>query len=109
MTSPVDGTRLLVDDQLSQSGTHIENAAQQIMDELSSLRAQLQPVAETWTGPAASYFEPFMQQWHNAAVGLFGSAEQGGVLGEIASTMNLSWNNYADAEAANAKTWSSGG
>jgi WXG100 family type VII secretion target len=107
MSPSVDGTPLMVDDQLSQAGTHINNAAQQIVDELNSLRAQLQPLSDTWTGPAASYFDPLMQEWNASANGLFGSAAQGGVLGEIAGAMNVSWNNYSEAESANVRTWSS--
>jgi WXG100 family type VII secretion target len=109
MSSSIDGTPLLVDEQLSQAGTYINNAAQQIVDELSTLRTQLQPLTETWQGSAASYFDPLMEEWNFAAKGLFGSADQGGVLGEIAAAMNVSWNNYADAEAANVSTWSSAG
>ena len=105
--SSVDETSLLVGDPLSQAGTRINNAAQQIMDELNALYQQLRPLIETWTGPAASYFDPLMQEWNYAATGLFGSADQGGILGQLAAAMNVSWNNYADAESANASTWSS--
>lgn len=105
--SSVDGTPIMVDDQLSQAGTHMNNAAQQIVDELNSLSTQLQPLADTWSGPAASYFDPLMQEWNVAATGLFGGADQGGVLGEIAAAMNVTWNNYSEAESANVRTWSS--
>jgi WXG100 family type VII secretion target len=106
-TSGIESTPIAVDEQLSQAGTYINNAAQQIADELHALYLKLQPLTETWTGPAASYFNPLMQEWDYAAKGLFGPADQGGVLGEIAAAMNVSWNNYAEAEASNAKTWQS--
>jgi hypothetical protein len=48
-----------------------------------------------------------MQEWNTAATGLFGTASEGGILGEIAAAMNVSWNNYSMAESANASTWSS--
>ena len=106
-TSSVDGTPLRVDEELSQAGTYINSAAQQIVDELNALYQQLQPLTETWQGAAASYFDPLMAEWNNAAKGLFGSADQGGVLGEIAAAMNVSWDNYVEAESANTSTWSS--
>jgi WXG100 family type VII secretion target len=107
--SPIDSQRLLVGEELSQAGGYINNAAQQIVDELNKLYAQLQPLFDTWTGPAASYFDPLMAEWQFAAKGLFGTAAEGGVLGEIAAAMHVSWNNYAEAENANASTWTSAG
>jgi WXG100 family type VII secretion target len=108
-SSSIEGTPLLVDEQLSGAGTYINNQAQTIVDELNSLFSQLQPLEDTWKGSAASYFEPLFQEWSTAANGLFGTASSGGVLGEIAAAMNVSWNNYAEAESANVSTWSSAG
>ena len=104
-----DSTPIMVDQQLSEAGTYINNAAGQIAEELQRLRTQLQPLADTWTGPAASYFDPLLEEWNFAAIGLFGTAAQDGVLGEIASAMNVAWGNYADAEWANANTWKATG
>lgn len=103
--SSIDGTPIMVDDQLSGAGAYINNAAAQIVDQLVALKAQLEPLVETWTGPAASYYEPLQAEWNLAAGGLFGDAQQQGVLGEIANALNVSWNNYSDAEWANASTW----
>lgn len=106
-SSSIEGTPLLVDESLSGSGTQINAQAQAIVDELNTLYNQLQPLVESWTGQAASYFDPLMQEWNTAATGLFGTASEGGILGEIAAAMNVSWNNYSMAESANASTWSS--
>jgi hypothetical protein len=43
-----------------------------------------------------------MGEWNIAAEGLFGP---GGVLGQISSALNLSWNNYSECEWANLRTW----
>jgi hypothetical protein len=51
VSSSIDGTPLLVGDELAQAGTYINNAAQQIVDELNTLYSQLQPLFDTWTGP----------------------------------------------------------
>jgi uncharacterized protein YukE len=63
---------------------------------------KLQPVADTWTGSAATYYEGLQQEWNQAADGLFGPD---GVLGEIAGAMHVTWNNYSEAEWANVKSW----
>lgn len=105
MSSSIDGARILVDDSLANAGTTINNFAQAITGELASLISQLQPLTETWTGPAASYFDPLMQEWNAAANGLFGSAADEGLLGEIANAMGVAWDNYSNGEWANVSTW----
>jgi uncharacterized protein YukE len=103
--SDIDGTPILVGDDLAGAGAYINNSAATIADQLGKLIAQLQPIAETWTGPAASYYQPLQEEWNYAANGLFGTETQGGVLGEIAAAMNVAWGNYSDAEWANVSTW----
>ena len=105
MSSSIDGTPILVGDDLATAGTNINNVANTIVGQLNALIAQLQPIAETWTGPASSYYQPLQEEWNFAANGLFGTEEQGGVLGEIAAAMNVAWGNYSDAEWANVSTW----
>jgi hypothetical protein len=46
-----------------------------------------------------------MQEWNTAANGLFGSAANEGLLGEIANAMGVAWGNYSDGEWANVSTW----
>lgn len=106
--SNIDGTPIQVGDDLAGAGTYINNMAGTIAGKLQSLMGQLQPIAETWTGPAASYYQPLQDEWNYAANGLFGTQEQGGVLGEIAAAMNVTWGNYSDAEWANTNTWQPG-
>ena len=101
----VDGTPIMVDEQLSQAGAYINGAAATIAGQLNSLIQQLQPLMDSWTGPAASYYEPLQAEWNYAANGLFGTAQQDGVLGEIANAMHVAWGNYSDAEWANVSTW----
>lgn len=105
MSSNIDGTPILVGDDLSGAGVYINGVAAKIAGQLQKLVAQLQPIAETWTGPAASYYQPLQEEWNYAANGLFGTEDQGGVLGEIAAAMNVTWGNYSDAEWANVSTW----
>lgn len=98
--SSVDSPASRVEGRLSQPGAHINEAVRQIVDELQSLLSVLRPLADTWTGPTASYFEPLMAEWNFAANGLLGSQAQGGVLGEIAAAVNVSWNTYDGANDA---------
>lgn len=101
----VDATPIMVDDQLSNAGAYINNAAATIVDQLTALMQQLQPLLDSWTGPAATYYTGLQSEWNYAANGLFGGAGQDGVLGEIAAVMNVAWGNYSDAEWANVSTW----
>ena len=57
---------------------------------------------ESWTGAAQSYYAGLQTEWNIAADGLFGP---NGVLGIIAQTMNLNWNNYTECEWANVQAW----
>ena len=101
----IEGSSILVSDNLSGAGQYIINASETITNELSALVNQLTPISETWTGAAADYYQGLQQEWNVAAAGLFGP---GGVLGQIANAMNINWNNYSDAEWANVKTWQPG-
>ena len=103
--SSVDATPIMVDDELSQAGSYINGAAANIVDQLNALIQRLQPLFDSWTGPAASYYTGLQAEWNYAANGLFGSQSQDGVLGEIAAVMNVAWGNYSDAEWANVSTW----
>jgi WXG100 family type VII secretion target len=104
-TSSIDGTPLMVSDELAGAGTYINGSAQGIADLLAALIRQLTPMAESWSGPAASHFDPLMQQWNQAAIGLLGTEAQGGILGEIAAAMDVAWGNYSEAEWSNTSTW----
>ena len=98
----VDSSSIFVFDGLGDAGPHLNGQAELIAGELSSLRNQLMPIAETWTGTAKNYYEPLQQEWNIAAARLLGPD---GVLGIIAQKLNVAWGNYCEAEGANADTW----
>ncbi len=101
--SNVDSAQLMVQEELSGAGQYINNSAQTMADQLNSLIAQLQPIADGgWTGGASSWYQGLQDEWNYAANGLFGPD---GVLGEIAQAMQVNWNNYAEAEWSNVQTW----
>ncbi|MFF7475113.1 WXG100 family type VII secretion target [Streptomyces sp. NPDC008092] len=104
MAGNVDGANLVVRPELAHAGDDINKMAQTIADELYNLNKQLQPVLAggDWTGDAQRYFEGLEAEWTYAAHGLFGPD---GVLGEIAHAMHVNWNNYAEAEWSNGRTW----
>ena len=88
--------------ELQLAGQQINGKSAQIVDQLEALKTQLLPIADTWQGSAKSYYEGLQGEWNLAADGLFGPT---GVLGVIAQTMNLNWNNYTDCESSNVQTW----
>lgn len=98
----VASSALIVPTELETAGQQLNAKAQQIVDELEALKSRLLPLADTWVGPAASYYFPLQQEWDIAADGLFGPT---GVLGQIANAMNVSWNNYSECEWANTRGW----
>ncbi|MCQ4213303.1 MULTISPECIES: WXG100 family type VII secretion target [Streptomyces] len=91
-----------------QDAGHVINETVRLLDEeLENLRTKLQPLIQTWAAQSADEYQLHMHHWDQAAVALYGDEAQGGVLGTIAAMMHVNWTNYADAEAANLKTWTS--
>lgn len=98
----VAGARLVVPSELQAAGTYINGVASVIEGELGALKNLLMPLEDTWIGAAKTYYQGLQSEWNVAADGLFGPT---GILGQIAQTMNLNWNNYTDSESANVRTW----
>jgi len=98
----VDGTPIVVPVDLEAAGSYINQCAATMSQELSNLWTQLEPISETWTGAAHTYYTGLQNEWNTAAAGLFAPD---GVLGQIANAMGVAWGNYSDAEASNTKTW----
>jgi uncharacterized protein YukE len=90
--------------ELEMAGGEINRRAEEISQELLDLQKRLAPItnSEAWKGSAQSYYEGLQGEWNLAADGLFGPT---GVMSQIASALNLSWNNYSDCEWQNLKTW----
>ncbi|HLX51055.1 MAG TPA: WXG100 family type VII secretion target [Streptosporangiaceae bacterium] len=101
-----DNTPILVAAELETVGTNLNNQAATISDELSQLASYLNQLPAIWQGAASDYYQGLQAEWNIAAEGLFGPD---GVLGEIATAMNVSWNNYSDAEWSNSQTWQHAG
>jgi WXG100 family type VII secretion target len=96
---------IMVQTELADAGTYLNNQATAISEQLNRLAAYLNQLPEIWSGTASTYYQGLQQEWNVAANGLFGPD---GVLGEIATAMNVTWNNYSDAEWSNTQTWSHG-
>jgi WXG100 family type VII secretion target len=99
------GTPIVVQTELETAGAYLNNQANMISDELNQLAAYLNALPEGWQGNASNYYQGLQHEWDVAAMGLFGP---GGVLGEISNAMNVTWNNYSDAEWTNSSTWQHG-
>jgi len=98
----VDSTPIAVPADLEGAGAWLNAQADAISEELAALARRLAPLQETWTGQAAADYQELQARWNIAANGLFGPD---GVLGRIAATMGVNWNNYSQAEWANTRTW----
>jgi hypothetical protein len=109
MTSPIEESRIMVGQDLSQAGATINNYAQQIVDEMNTVGAQVEYLREHWQGWTPQVYDPLMTQWQAAAWNLFAPAQDGGLLGAIAAAMDVTFNNYTDGEIANVRTWTSAG
>ncbi|MFG1885218.1 WXG100 family type VII secretion target [Micromonospora sp. NPDC049102] len=88
--------------ELEMAGSQLNGKAAEIVSELDALKSKLQPLSETWQGDAKTYYEGLQGEWNLAADGLFGPE---GVLGLIASALNLNWNNYSRCEWECLNTW----
>ncbi|WP_432990758.1 WXG100 family type VII secretion target [Dactylosporangium sp. CA-233914] len=98
----IAGSTLQVPPELETAGARMSSTATTISDELIALKAMLAPLEAHWTGTAQPYYEALQAQWNNAARELFGPD---GVLGDIASALNLAWRNYSECEWVNTRTW----
>ena len=102
MPGSIDTSTIMVHAELADAGPHIAGVADTISGELAGLVKLLEPLQETWTGAAATYYEGLQAEWNIAANGLFGPD---GVLGQISQALGVNWGNYSDAEWANTQTW----
>ncbi|WUH90760.1 WXG100 family type VII secretion target [Streptomyces sp. NBC_00433] len=101
----IEGTPIRVGRDLEGAGAYLNGQAAHIMGELSALKTRIQSLIDTWNAQSATEYQGRMHEWDMAAVGLFGSEEEDGVLGEIAHAMRVNWGNYVGAEEANIRTW----
>jgi len=101
MTDPT-ASNLRVPMELENAGSQMSGYAAKIDEQLNLLKGKLDPLKDYWQGPAQTYYQDLQAEWNAAADGLLGPD---GVCGEIASALNLAWNNYTDCEWANVKTW----
>ncbi|SEG18727.1 Proteins of 100 residues with WXG [Actinacidiphila yanglinensis] len=102
----IESSTIRVGTELEGAGGYLNGQADQIMGELHALKRRIQSLIDTWNAQSASDYQERVHEWDMAAIGLFGSAGEGGVLGEIAAAMKVNWGNYVGAEEANIKTWS---
>ncbi len=65
-------THIRVPTDLEGAGTFINGASAEIIGDLTRLENQLAPLAATWVGSSATYFEDQRLAWNVAADGLFG-------------------------------------
>jgi uncharacterized protein YukE len=89
---------------MAQTGPALLQTAQNITDELDSLKAIVAPYvgAVDWQGAANTNYGLLQIQWDLAAADLMSSE---GTLAAIGNAVNTSWNNNVDTESTNTKMW----
>jgi WXG100 family type VII secretion target len=95
-----DNMPIAVRSELAGAGPFLTGQSETLQAELARLRSDIDNILAHWRGGANTYFTELKAEWDFAANGLFN-----GVLTSIAQALNVNWNNYEDAEAANRKTW----
>ncbi|WP_055587478.1 WXG100 family type VII secretion target [Streptacidiphilus griseoplanus] len=99
--------RIKVGSELEVAGPSLNAQAETIMGDLHRLKTSLASLIDAWQAQSATAYQECMHEWDLAAVGLFGSAEEGGILGEIANVLKVAWVNSVSTEEANLATWKS--
>ncbi|MFI8006977.1 WXG100 family type VII secretion target [Streptomyces sp. NPDC086010] len=103
----IESSNIRVGRPLEGAGPYLNGQADHIMGELHALKSRIASLIDTWNAQSATDYQARMHEWDMAAVGLFGSEAEDGVLGEIAKALHVNWGNYVEAEEANIKTWNS--
>jgi WXG100 family type VII secretion target len=80
---------------MAKAAQQVEQVSQEISSELRSLLSQLEPVASTWKGGAASAFQQLMQKWNDDATKLSQA------LDGIAEMLKSTHTNYTQVEESN--------
>lgn len=80
---------------MQKAAQQVQQVSEEISGELRALQANLDPVAASWKGAAASAFQQLMVRWHEDA-GKLTSALQG-----IAEMLESTNKNYSQVEEAN--------
>ena len=82
-------------DVMQSAANSVETTSQEISQALNSLKNQLDPLAGSWKGAAASAFNNLMLQWNDDANKLTQA------LSDISQALSGSTKNYNAAEEAN--------
>ncbi|MFI0793764.1 WXG100 family type VII secretion target [Micromonospora rubida] len=103
----IESSKLQVPAELGEAGNRVRQISSALAAELASLQSKLAPLEESWTGTTYTYFKGLEQEWNMAATGLWGDGGQGsgGLLPFIAHALDVSYQNYTNAEQSNTKTW----
>ena len=101
MSDP-SGTQIMVTEDLADCGTYLMGIANQINDQLTTLKNQLALTHQDWIGNASESWQALQAQWDAAAANLMTGA---GELGAISHAATVNWSNYVDCETSNTSSW----
>lgn len=84
---------------LRQAGSDIASSSNTITNRLDRLETDLAPMAASWTGQAATFYQDTQQRWDTAAL------ELADVLRQIGAAVNTAADNYAATEQRVGSSW----
>ena len=82
-------------DVMTSAANQVDQVSQEIAQALTSLQNQIDPLAASWKGTAATAFNSLMAQWHEDANKLTQA------LTDISQALSASGKNYAQTESSN--------
>lgn len=82
-------------DEMTAAANQVDQVSQEISQALNSLKSQIDPLASSWQGGAATAFNTLMAQWHDDANKLTAA------LSDISQALSSSGKNYAETETSN--------
>jgi uncharacterized protein YukE len=98
----VTGAKIQVPTELEDLPLEVTNACTAIGDILIVLNSQLVALEEFWQGTASTGHMSTQTEWHTAETNLLTGV---GVLGDVARSTQVNWQNYSDGENANTQSW----
>jgi WXG100 family type VII secretion target len=82
-------------DAMTAAANNVDQVSQEISSALTTLKNQIDPLASSWQGGAATAFNTLMAEWHQDANKLTAA------LSDISQALSASGKNYASTEESN--------
>lgn len=85
---------------VAQAAGDAQTTSSALNQQLADLQSFLAPLVASWEGQAATDYQARQKQWHEAQTAL------NGLLAKVGTALDVSHQNYTEAENKNASMWS---